>query len=204
MLGRFISNLNVVVCVCLQQCFFFLMDLEKKKKKAKHISDADKAMFLEVMKRYVNIIESKKHDNMIIKKKRKAWDDILVDFNAESTVTKTLGQLKVLWKDCKAKAKKAMSKEKRERMKTGGGSNDHEIDLISKTIVDMIPQFFESVSDVQDDDKEHENMISNEEDNSEKEDEPAQQRESNDNSIVVNEEVPTSKEISSMTTSKCK
>ncbi|KAG8269284.1 uncharacterized protein LOC124365241 [Homalodisca vitripennis] len=47
-------------------------------------------------------------------------------------------------------------------------------------------------------------MISNEEHNSEKEDEPVHQSEINDNSNLVNEEVPTSKETNSMTSNKCK
>lgn len=33
------------------------MALEVKKNKAKHISDTDKAMFIEVMKGYVSVIE---------------------------------------------------------------------------------------------------------------------------------------------------
>lgn len=115
------------------------MASQDKKKKGKHISEGDKALFLEVMKRYVSVIESKKHDNNIIKKKIRAWDDIHTDFNSEATVNKTLDQLKVLWKDCKAKAKKAMSRDKRERIKTGGGNKDYEIDGNMKVIVEMIP-----------------------------------------------------------------
>lgn len=174
------------------------MALEVKKKKAKHISDADKAMFIEVMKGYVSVIESKKHDNVIIQKKRRAWDDIHADFNAEATVSRTLSQLKVLWKDCKAKAKKAMSRDKRERIKTGGGNKEYEIDTTTKTIVDMIPQFFESVSEIEDDDKEEQDVISHEEENSEKEDDPAPQ------GSGYKEEMSTSKEISSNTSDKSK
>lgn len=56
-------------------------------------------------------------------------------------MNKTLDQLKVLWKDCKAKAKKAMPRDKRERIKTGGGNKDYEIDGMTKVIFEMIPQF---------------------------------------------------------------
>lgn len=180
------------------------MASQDKKKKGKHISEGDKALFLEVMKRYVSVIESKKHDNDIIKKKRSAWDDIHTDFNAEATVNKTLDQLKVLWKDCKAKAKKAMSRDKRERIKTGGGNKDYEIDGTTKVIVEMIPQFFESVSSVQDDDKEVEDICSDEE-GSEKEDEPAQGSKNTEDSIIgMTEEMLTSKTTSSTSSNKCK
>lgn len=68
-----------------------------------------------------------------------------------------------------------MSRDKRERIKTGSGNKEYELDTTTKTIVDMIPQFFESVSEIEDDDKEEQDVISHEEENSEKEDDPAPQ-----------------------------
>lgn len=139
------------------------MNGENKKKKVKHISEGDKARFLEIMKRYVSILECKKHDNNSIRKKRAAWDNLIVDYNAEASTPKSEVQLKILWKDLKAKAKKSVSKMKRERIKTGGGKNDPDLDENTKIITDMIPQVFESISHVGDDDASDDGLNDDEE-----------------------------------------
>lgn len=65
---------------------------------------------------------------------------------------------KIQWKYFKAKTNfyYVVSKENREMIINGGRKKQSEMDTVSKLIVDMIPQVFESVSDIKDDDEEKE------------------------------------------------
>lgn len=72
------------------------------------------------MDNYKNVIECKKTDCVTASAKTKAWEKLCEAFNSESTNTKrNIGQLQVLWKNFKSRAKKESAFVRRERFLTG-------------------------------------------------------------------------------------
>ena len=58
----------------------------------------------------------------MIEKKKKLWEQISAKFSSlPGTSTRTDPQLKKAWENLKARARKSVAKEKRERKQTGGG-----------------------------------------------------------------------------------
>ncbi|XP_055997876.1 myb/SANT-like DNA-binding domain-containing protein 3 [Ostrea edulis] len=89
----------------------------------------------------------------MICKKKKEWENIENAFNARHGVnTRSITQLKSLWKNLKARAKADVAKERRDRRKTGGGPMEKNTDNISNAISEMIPQQINSLENAFDDD----------------------------------------------------
>lgn len=139
--------------------------------KEKNISEGDKAKFLDLMKTHVKILKCKKHLNNAINKKRMAWENIESDYNADAAAQESQTQLKFLWKDLKSKAKKSVSKQKSDMVKTRGGKKEPNLDENTQTVADLIQQVFESFFNVRDDDDEDETYVDDNEDLFEKADE---------------------------------
>jgi len=130
---------------------------EEKKKRSKNMTEAEKARFVKLMKSHINIIESRKHDVMALESKNKAWRKIHIEYNAEAQQERSENQLRILWKDLKAKAKKAKAKQNRMKFKTGGGPPPDRIDCLSEMVIDIIPHIFAGIKGVKDDDGDDDN-----------------------------------------------
>lgn len=133
------------------------MNMDKvipERKRGKNVSEKDKCLLAEIMKIHAIDVECKKHDVKVLDKKRSAWMRVATEFNAASDCKKTEEQLKILWKDLKAKAKKQKATSSREIIKTGGGPQEEHVDDISKVIIATIPQMFDAIDGVCDDDVE--------------------------------------------------
>ena len=75
----------------------------------------EKNVLFEIVEKHISIIESKKNYAKIIEKKNKMWTEIYTEFNAvQGTYTRTEKQIRLLWKNMKAKAKKDASNEKKQ------------------------------------------------------------------------------------------
>lgn len=87
-----------------------------------NFTDFEKNLLVQLMDNYKKIIECKKTDCVTAAAKNKAWEKLCQAFNAESTnATRNIGQLQVLWKNFKSRAKKESAYVRRERFQTGGG-----------------------------------------------------------------------------------
>ncbi|KAK6490692.1 hypothetical protein HHUSO_G5309 [Huso huso] len=104
-------------------------------------------------KNYKVIIENKKTDNITLARKESTWAKISAEFNFHSGVNcREQKQLKLLYKNLKAKAKKDVSREKREQHMTGCGLPPTAIDSISKIFAQFLPQQFDSLPNSYNDD----------------------------------------------------
>ena len=105
----------------------------------------EKGDFIEIFRPYVDLIECRKTDAKLTKKKEHAWHEISHKYNARFNGShRTTEQLKNLWKNLKAKAKQDVIKQKKETKKTGGGVAPS-MDAVSAVIVEMLPQQMHSL-----------------------------------------------------------
>ena|SRR5258705_13615928 len=82
-------------------------------------TELEKTTLLELVRAKKAILECKKTDSVSKGKKSKAWEDISREFTAQLGVCpRTALQLKNLWKNMQARAKKEQSRERQERMAT--------------------------------------------------------------------------------------
>jgi hypothetical protein len=126
------------------------------KQKSPNFSELEKEVLLELIGTRKNIIENKQNDGRMISKKNAEWSNIEKEFNSRYGINKrSLTQLKSLWKNLKARTKSVVAKERRERKKTGGEPAENNLDRISCTIIEMLPQQINSLENPYDDDASH-------------------------------------------------
>ncbi|XP_066998394.2 myb/SANT-like DNA-binding domain-containing protein 4 [Anabrus simplex] len=90
--------------------------------KGKQYSELERRNLQELVSRYMNIIENKQTDAVSLQKKKIAWEELVVEYNANSeNAQKDVAQLKKVWENIKFRRKAELAAEKRAVMKTGGG-----------------------------------------------------------------------------------
>ncbi|XP_062584822.1 myb/SANT-like DNA-binding domain-containing protein 3 [Saccostrea cucullata] len=123
------------------------------RQKSANFSELEKEILLELIHARKDIIENKQNDGRMVSKKNTEWINIEKEFNSRHGVNKrTITQLKSLWKNLKARTKSAVAKERRDKIKTGGGPSGKSLDKISSTISEMLPQQINSLRNPYDDD----------------------------------------------------
>ena len=112
-------------------------------KKFAPYTDLEKEILFSLVEDRINIIENKQNCGTKIEQKNKCWLEIESEFNSNVNVSnRNAKQLKTLWRNLKARAKKVVSSEKQEKRKTGGGpqpkpdSNDD----LSRKLISLLPQ----------------------------------------------------------------
>jgi len=104
--------------------------------KRRDLVDSDKQLFVEVVEKYLNIIECKKTDSTTCRLKQKTWGAIVNEFqracpNANNFETQ---QAQNLWKNLKARAKTDCAQYRLAMNQTGGGPPPPPIKDISMRI----------------------------------------------------------------------
>ena len=127
-----------------------------RKKRSKNFSNRDRFLLTDVMKTEVKVIESKRHDGRSNDARKQAWKNVVNAFNARTDEKREEKQLAQLWRDIKRNAKKDHSRFRRQRMGTGGGPEPAPLESLTEEIRDMIPQVFQPIVGVVDDDEEME------------------------------------------------
>ncbi|KAF5275334.1 hypothetical protein FQR65_LT16682 [Abscondita terminalis] len=88
----------------------------------KYMTPSEKVFLTELVSKFQHIIECKKTDAINAVEKKKTWAIITKEFNSVLQHSKrTPQQLQKAWENIKCRRKKVLSKEKQERMATGGG-----------------------------------------------------------------------------------
>ncbi|XP_034255340.1 myb/SANT-like DNA-binding domain-containing protein 3 [Thrips palmi] len=93
------------------------------RKRSPNFIESEKLLFSQLLEVHAPAIECKRSDAQTAKEKKEAWEALHASFNASTTyVTRTIDNLKSLWDNMKAQARKALGTERREMYGTGGGA----------------------------------------------------------------------------------
>ncbi|XP_066601773.1 myb/SANT-like DNA-binding domain-containing protein 3 isoform X1 [Prorops nasuta] len=86
-------------------------------------SDLEKQVFLDILKKYKHIIESRATNSSTIKEKSEAWSLITEEYNKSILVStqRDMSQIKKYWSNLKHINKNILTTEKQSRYLTGGG-----------------------------------------------------------------------------------
>ncbi|PSN36540.1 hypothetical protein C0J52_22512 [Blattella germanica] len=99
----------------------------------------EKQIVIELIDKYKSIIENKKSDGVSVRQKEKAWADLCAEFNANLEVNnRTVKQIRQYYDNLKRSAKKAVSDDKLERFRTGGGVFKPSVDDDTAKLVAII------------------------------------------------------------------
>jgi hypothetical protein len=103
-------------------------------------STASRQLLVEVMPRYINIIENRATLNRTSGDKDRAWEELTLHYNTVAGQgSKTQKQLRDMWRNMKAKAKTDVAEYRRLSRGTGGGPAP-QLNGISELVVNLIPQ----------------------------------------------------------------
>ncbi|XP_066582014.1 uncharacterized protein [Prorops nasuta] len=122
-------------------------------KRNENFSYDEKIAFIQIIKKYASVIESKKTDGVGLREKSNAWYEVSKEFNnLYSSSKKTVDILKRLWNNLKASARKHFAKLKRETYLTGGGTHDVKPNDIYDKVHEIIGLSIEGLSNAYDKD----------------------------------------------------
>ena len=122
------------------------------RKRTKNWDDTEKEYLLDALRDNINVIEDKKTDAAINRKKATAWENVFRSFSTKYGETRTNKQLKEQWKSMKITAKKKFSHYQKERVKTGGGPPPKSPSALDNEIHQLIPAEFKQLNNPYDDD----------------------------------------------------
>ncbi|OWK62978.1 myb/SANT-like DNA-binding domain-containing protein 3 isoform X1 [Lonchura striata] len=102
--------------------FGFLEKREKMQneiiKPAKYFSEVEKSVLLALVEKYKYVLECKKSDARTIALKQRTWQALAHEYNSQPSVSlRDFKQLKKCWENIKARTKKIMAHERREKVK---------------------------------------------------------------------------------------
>ncbi|KAM5156790.1 myb/SANT-like DNA-binding domain-containing protein 3 isoform 2-T2 [Mantella aurantiaca] len=105
-------------------------------KPAKYFSELEKNVLLALVEKYKYVLECKKSDARTIALKQRTWQALAHEYNSQPSVSlRDFKQLKKCWENIKARTRKIMAHERREKVMRGGlGSSS-----IKEKVASMIP-----------------------------------------------------------------
>ncbi|KAM6445320.1 myb/SANT-like DNA-binding domain-containing protein 3 [Rhynochetos jubatus] len=87
-------------------------------KPAKYFSEVEKSVLLALVEKYKYVLECKKSDARTIALKQRTWQALAHEYNSQPGVSlRDFKQLKKCWENIKARTKKIMAHERREKVK---------------------------------------------------------------------------------------
>ncbi|XP_066600770.1 myb/SANT-like DNA-binding domain-containing protein 3 [Prorops nasuta] len=99
----------------------------------------EKLCLIRIVNKYSNKIENKQTDKVGLKEKNDTWKKVEKKWNEIAEYeNKTANNLKFLWNNLKKIARKNFAKLKSETYKTGGGSCNVKLDIISEKVHEII------------------------------------------------------------------
>lgn len=116
-----------------------------------NFNNHEKEVLLELISEYRDVIETKRNDAPIIEMKRNCWVLITQKFNSNRTVSsRTTTQLRALWKNLKAKAKRDVWRIRSEVSSNNNQVCDNKvlsIPTLSRRVCDILSQPLEQGDD---------------------------------------------------------
>ncbi|XP_063778979.1 myb/SANT-like DNA-binding domain-containing protein 3 isoform X2 [Pseudophryne corroboree] len=106
-------------------------------KPAKYFSELEKNVLLALVEKYKYVLECKKSDARTIALKQRTWQALAHEYNSQPSVSlRDFKQLKKCWENIKARTRKIMAHERREKvMRCGLASNS-----LKEKVASMIPE----------------------------------------------------------------
>ncbi|XP_029161144.1 uncharacterized protein LOC114946727 isoform X3 [Nylanderia fulva] len=103
-------------------------------------SDLEKQVFLEILKKYKHIVESKGTNTSTLKEKSEAWSIIMEEYNNSSLIStkRDVQQLRKYWSNLKQQNKNILTTERQSRFLTGGGPQKN-IAEVDPNVLDIVP-----------------------------------------------------------------
>ncbi|XP_015261074.1 PREDICTED: myb/SANT-like DNA-binding domain-containing protein 3 [Gekko japonicus] len=87
-------------------------------KPAKYFSEVEKSVLLALVEKYKYVLECKKSDARTIALKQRTWQALAHEYNSQPSVSlRDFKQLKKCWENIKARTKKIMSHDRRDKVK---------------------------------------------------------------------------------------
>ncbi|KAM7319745.1 myb/SANT-like DNA-binding domain-containing protein 3 [Arvicola amphibius] len=110
-------------------------------KPAKYFSELEKSILLALVEKYKYVLECKKSDARTIALKQRTWQALAHEYNSQPSVSlRDFKQLKKCWENIKARTKKIMAHERREKVKRSGSPLLSNHVLGKEKIGSMLPE----------------------------------------------------------------
>ncbi|EGW01605.1 Tomoregulin-1 [Cricetulus griseus] len=110
-------------------------------KPAKYFSELEKSILLALVEKYKYVLECKKSDARTIALKQRTWQALAHEYNSQPSVSlRDFKQLKKCWENIKARTKKIMAHERREKVKRSGSPLLSNHVLGKEKISNMLPE----------------------------------------------------------------
>ncbi|KAK4885090.1 hypothetical protein RN001_001361 [Aquatica leii] len=114
-----------------------------KRQKGKNFSDNEISLLIDVVSKFIVIVENKKTDGSTVKDKNDCWQRIADEFNASALeASRSAGQLKTYYDNFKRKTRKQNADDKAEFYKTGGGSFTKNLGPCGERLISMLKEQF--------------------------------------------------------------
>ncbi|XP_066592951.1 myb/SANT-like DNA-binding domain-containing protein 3 [Prorops nasuta] len=109
-------------------------------KRSPPYSHLEKRVFLEILKKYKNVIECKSVSAVNLRDKNFAWKSITEEYNINTLIDlkRNVHQLKKFWQNLKQQTRHNLSTERQSRYRTGGGPEMPEVSIDSE-VLDILP-----------------------------------------------------------------
>lgn len=82
------------------------MECNKKRVRSSNFSEEEKHVLVDVVLKYISVIENKKTDGLSSEEKRRGWLIVSEDFNARCLTSRSWAILKTKWDNLKALTRK--------------------------------------------------------------------------------------------------
>ncbi|XP_043470221.1 uncharacterized protein LOC122503659 [Leptopilina heterotoma] len=107
----------------------------------KHYTDAEKKLFLEILKGFSHIVENRKNDGSTMKAKEVAWGEIEETYNGSVHIAeqRSIKQLKKMWSNMKAQQRNALTQERQDVMATGNLDVPIKVAEVNPEIAAIVP-----------------------------------------------------------------
>lgn len=110
-------------------------------KPAKYFSEVEKSVLLALVEKYKYVLECKKSDARTIALKQRTWQALAHEYNSQPSVSlRDFKQLKKCWENIKARTKKIMAHDRRDKVKRSISPLISNRILGKEKITSMVPE----------------------------------------------------------------
>uniref|UniRef100_A0ACB8FTY3 Myb/SANT-like DNA-binding domain-containing protein 3 n=1 Tax=Sphaerodactylus townsendi TaxID=933632 RepID=A0ACB8FTY3_9SAUR len=133
-------------------------------KPAKYFSEVEKSVLLALVEKYKYVLECKKSDARTIALKQRTWQALAHEYNSQPSVSlRDFKQLKKCWENIKARTKKIMSHDRRDKVKRSISPLIGNHVLRKEKIASMVPEQVYFLQNPPDEDSEYQPETSSQE-----------------------------------------